>query len=544
MAINNPQELEALLERARDAYYNTGEPIMSDSEYDRLQESTGKPNPIGAKPRQDTRFPVLKHKIPMCSLNKAKTQLDIDGWITALKIDPSWLICQKKYDGLSLSVTYNAEGNLENAVLRGDGLEGENVLENAKKFVPNFCSRILGHEFTLRGEVVISKSNFQKLPPNEYKNRRNCVSGIIRRLDAKHCELLDLVCYDIIIPDYPNMLQSEVIKLGTITQMKLFKVARVWHYSPEVLKVLEQERDGEYLIDGVVIKHNDSSKNSVGANGNPLYQIAYKFTAEEGITHVKNVSWEIGKTGKFTPVCEVEPVTIQGSTISRVSLASYNQFKKLKLAINKKVFIKRVHDVIPMISASNTEKLEQDRFPLLPILAPKTCPHCNSEIVARVNDKGEESDLFCSNKNCPEVLIKALGENLKIKLKTKGFGESVCRQLVNAGAIKNLSDLYMLQPSDIQANSNLSAERADKFFDAVSNALKSCSDAVFLDLFNLEGVAKKSLEDLTAKYSIEEILDMSLEDCVSVLKKAKGQSFFKSKEELKDQIKLVHAQRQ
>ena len=300
--MNNTQEIDKLLEQARDAYYNSDTPIMSDAEYDAIQESTGKPNPIGVKPRQDTRFPVLRHEIPMCSLNKAKTQEEVDGWISTMKLDPAWLICEKKYDGLSLSVTYNVLGRMESAILRGDGFEGENVLDNVMKFVPSYCSKLVGKRFTIRGEVVISKTNFEKLPAGEYSNRRNCVSGIIRRLDGKHCELLELICYDMIIHDMPEALEYEVIKLGTMKQLGIFKIAKIWHYNPQVLLDLEKERDGEYLIDGIVIKHNDSkltAKTGVGANGNPLLQIAYKFPSEAGVTHVLDVKWEIGKTGKF-----------------------------------------------------------------------------------------------------------------------------------------------------------------------------------------------------------------------------------------------------
>lgn len=539
--LNGVENLEAILEQARDLYYNTGEVIMDDATYDYGMELLGKPNPIGAKPRQDTRFPVLKHSIPMSSLNKAKNQMEVDGWIKAMKIDEPWLVCEKKYDGLSLSVTYDNTGWLKTAILRGDGIEGENVIENAKKFVPNFCSRVIGHQCTIRGEVVISKSNFDKLPKNEYKNRRNCVSGIIRRLDGKHCELLDLICYDIIFSENPNAFKSEVIKLGALKYLKVFKIAQIWHYNPQVLIDLEKERDGEYLIDGVVIKHNDSEKTrnvGNGANGNPLLQIAYKFPAEEGVTHITDVKWEIGKTRKFCPVCEVEPVTIQGSTIGRVSLASYNQFKKLGLAKNKKVYVKRVHDVIPQISASETAKLVQDRE-LTPIEPITVCPHCNSPITIRVNDKGEETDLFCSNENCPEALIQILAENLKIKLKTKGFGESVCRQLVESGLVSNIADIYLLSAEQICAGTNMSEDRSNKFHTALHEALKSCSDSVFLDLFNLEGVAAKSLKEITSKYSIDEILELSLEECINILKKAKGSSFFNSKSILKSYIQEV-----
>lgn len=531
----HPEQLESVLATARDAYYNSGVSIMDDATYDYGIELTGKENPIGAKPRQDTRFPVLKHEIPMYSLNKAKNQTELNGWIAAMKISECDLICEKKYDGLSLSITYGTDGRLENAILRGDGIEGENILDNAKKFVPEVSPKLIGHRYTIHGEVVISKANFEKLPKGEYKNRRNSVSGIIRRLDGKYCELLDLICYDIIFPSNPEILTQEIIKLGTLHQLQLFKVAQVWHYNSQVLLDLEKERDGEYLLDGVVIKHNDSIKTlktGRGANGNPLLQIAYKFTSEEGITHITDVKWELGKTRKFCPVCEVEPVTIQGSTINRVSLASYNQFKKLGLAKGKKVFIKRINDVIPQISASNTEKLEQDRE-LSNIEIPEVCPHCNAQITIRVNEKGEETDLFCSNESCPEALIKSLSENLKIKLKTKGFGEAVCRQLVESGMVSNLADLYLLSKEQICAGTSMSPERSEKFHTVLHEALKSCSDAVFLDLFNLEGVASKSLKDLTSKYSLQEIFDLDLEKCIEILKKAKGTSFYMSKESMK-----------
>lgn len=540
MDLNSTQDLDALLKQASDAYYNTGTPIMSDAEYDALQESTGKANPIGAKPRQDTRFPVLKHEIPMCSLNKAKTQAEVDGWIQAMKIQPEWLICECKYDGLSLSVTYE-NGKLINAILRGDGFEGENVIDNAKKFVPLEVPEIPVGRFVLRGEVVISKTNFEKLPKGEYANRRNCVSGIIRRLDGKYCEYLDLMCYDLRFPTAADMVQSEVGKLSTVTSLNRFKVAKVWHYSPELLKELETIRDGEYLLDGVVIKHNDSiltEKVGVGANGNPLLQIAYKFPSEAGATYVKDVKWEIGKTGSFTPICEVEPVTIQGSTISRVSLASYNQFLKLGLAKDKKVFVRRVNDVIPQISASITAKLVQDRE-LIPLEVPKVCPHCGSEIKTKINDKGECSNIYCSNENCPGALIQALAENLKTKLKTKGFGESVCRQLVEEKYVKNISDIYTLTADEIAQATKMKPDRAKQFYEALHTALKNAPLHTFIDLFNIEGLAGKSLKDLCSKYTLEELMDMSLEDCIKELKKAKGTSFYNSKEKLKEYILIV-----
>lgn len=533
MKLENIGDLESLLDKARDAYYNTGESIMSDEEYDALQESTGKPNPIGAKPKQDTRFPVLKHEIPMCSLNKAKTQTEVDGWISAMKIDPAWLVCERKYDGLSLSITYGTDGCLESAILRGDGVEGENVIENARKFVPDHCPKLIGRRYTIRGEVVISKTNFEKLPKGEYANRRNCVSGIIRRLDGKFCELLDLICYDMIFPEKPDALKSEVIKLGTLKQMHIFKIAQIWHYNPQVLLDLEKERDGEYLMDGVVIKHNDSIKSmqvGVGANKNPLLQIAYKFPSRAGITYIKDVTWEVNDS-KIVPVAVVEPVEIQGSTISRVSLASYNQFKKLGLAINKKVFIRRVNDVIPQISASNTLSLVQDRE-LIEVQAPEVCPACKSPIVKSDSDK----DLHCSNENCTGRLT-ALGAKCLKSLKTKGFGESLVRQLAESKAIEKIWDLYTIDAKTIHENTNLSEKRAMEFVESRQVKMSACTPSKFLDLFGLTGISEKSLIKLETKYkTCTAILDLDLDVCKKELGNAKGNQFYSAKERCKSEI--------
>lgn len=529
MNLTNTADLEKILENARDAYYNTGEPIMDDVTYDALQEQTGKSNPIGVKPRTDTRFPVLKHEIPMCSLNKAKTQNDVDGWISAMKIKEPWLVCERKYDGLSLSVTYNSDGNLESAILRGDGIEGENIVDNARKFVPSQCDLLKGRRFVLRGEVVISKTNFDKLPKGEYKNRRNCVSGIIRRLDGKFCELLDLICYDFIFPESPKAISSEVIKLSLIKSLGLFKVAQVWHYSPQVLLDLEKERDGEYLMDGIVIKHNDSIKVldvGKGANGNPLLQIAYKFPSEEGITQVLDVKWEIN-ANKLTPVAIVEPLNLQGSTIGRVTLSGLNQFKKLDLHRNSRVHIKRANDVIPVLDKKVEIQLnEGEKFEV-----PTICESCGSPLIE--NETG--SQLCCSNKDCIGKIIYILSNDLKSILKTKGFGKSLIEQLAESQKISSILSLFELTIEDIHNGSSMSIERSSKFHEILHSALKSCSTDKFLLLFGIDGVGEKKLKVIENE-TINNILEFSLEKCQEKFGKAAGSKFFNFKEDYKNDL--------
>ena len=164
--------LAKIQEEAKRAYYETGQPIMTDVEYDQLidlnKDTTGIAPQLG-------RFPVLKHEIPMCSLNKLKQVEEIDFWMQHAGQAPEEYILEPKYDGLSLSLTYNEAGTLEAATLRGDGFQGENVIDNARKLVPLQLAKSLGMRTIVRGEVVISAANWDVLPAGDYANRRNSV---------------------------------------------------------------------------------------------------------------------------------------------------------------------------------------------------------------------------------------------------------------------------------------------------------------------------------------------------------------------------------
>lgn len=528
------EEIKDLLEKARDAYYNTGSPIMSDAEYDTLLEKLGEENPIGAKPRKSTRFEVLKHEIPMSSLNKSRTSEEVESWAASIGVTDlkSEVVIQPKLDGLSLEVVYDVFGKIQIACLRGDGIEGENVIENAIKFLPETITTT-GKRVVVRGEVVISQDNFDAINAGTYANRRNSVAGIIRRLDGKYCDKLTLVAYDIEFPGFAQ-LQTEELKLQVLNHLG-FEVPFCYSYDRDLLEKLEPERNGKYLLDGLVLKLNDVDKMKTlgfGANRNPIGHLAYKFPCKDGETYVIDVSWEVGKTGKITPVALVEPTTIQGSTISRVTLASYRQFKEHGLCKNKKVLVKRVNDVIPILSKSAV--LTQDRE-LVALPEPTNCPGCGAAISKRIT-KNEVTDIFCSNPECPAALAILISEKLKNTLKTKGFGLSLVKELIDSGKIQNCTDIYKLSCEDIEQGSKLSKERAIKFHEMLHENLKSLEDWKFLDLFGLDGVAEKSLKALTSKYTLEEILKLSLEECIENLKTAKGKSFYDSKDKLKSKI--------
>lgn len=344
---------------ADDAYYNTGHSIMEDQEYDSLREFVKQYDPnhpyfeqVGNKP--SSLWEKATHEIPMGSLEKVHTEEDFLKWAAKFGEDEVY-ISQPKIDGSSLGQKYE-ENLFKQGITRGDGKIGEDISPNVEKMhgFGKLCS--IG-TFSTRCEIVLPKDDLVRInstipeKKDQYKNCRNATSGISRRLDGKYCKYLALKYYDL-LTDEP---MDENVKMDTLKEMFLptvpYYLGKASHMV-ELYKKLKAARESlPYGIDGMVIKINSWKKQQeLGVvKGRPKGQIAWKFDPPSAATILLEVTWEVGRTGVITPLGHVEPVEIDGSLISKVTLHNIAQIRKLGIGIDDTIMLLKAGDIIPFV---------------------------------------------------------------------------------------------------------------------------------------------------------------------------------------------------
>lgn len=352
------EEIRAKRKAARDAYYNLC-PIMSDQEYDALGERLRELSPddedfavVGAPPPQLSVWEKVKHEIPMGSLDKVNSEEEFTEWVE--KVGASEFLITHKIDGSSMELVYSG-GKLVRCVTRGDGTIGEDVTTNVSQ-VPDVPSEIpITHEVVLvRGEVVMPKAVFEKLYSEKYANPRNTAAGKVRdkKGGGADCANLSFIAFTVASPSAPKR-ESQCFKalekMGfTVPEYVTggLDAVKAWH------KATEEKRDSiPYEIDGTVVRLEDiAAQEELGDhNLRPRGQRAWKFDPAMGITKVIDVRWQVGPTGRITPVANVEPVSVGGVTITSVSLHNLALFKDLALFPGCRVLVSRRNDVIPYI---------------------------------------------------------------------------------------------------------------------------------------------------------------------------------------------------
>lgn len=451
---------KVLQEKLKKCYYE-GEPLITDVEYDEL---FGDKDYVGYTVEQNGPWKVLEHRIPMGSLEKLKTWEQAQKWLK----DKGDVIWEPKLDGLSIEMVYEG-GKLTHAILRGGGLEGEDILKNAKNFqyVPSELSNAAPY-VSVRGEVVISQSSFNQLRQTsgaDYSNRRNCIPGICRRYDGRYSDFLSFWAYDI-IEDFaePCGLQeytSETMKLTTL-----------YNYGfelPFAYNIMTEEDYGKYAdirdtaeqfqMDGLVIKTNDMK-----------HQIALKFEPNGELAKVTDYTWEVGSTGKLVPIIWFEPVVIGGTTLKKASGASLKAVRALNAPVGSIVEVKKMNDVIPKVTKcieSSNNSLEQS--------IPKVCPVCGCGLVE------QGSDLYCPNTICP---IKQEQKCIAVYWANplKGITDSWIKQLMKQGKLKEPKDVLNVKSEDIASLDGYSINKAYKI---VEQLRSTCNMIVENDLYKM-----------------------------------------------------------
>lgn len=511
-------------------YYVLDNPTISDYEYDKLyyelidlEKQTGIVLPNS--PTQRVGGEILKgfkkfvHEIPLYSFNKCQNFDDLKKWIENIKKDFSdvTFCIEYKFDGLSIVVEYE-NGILQRAGTRGNGKIGEDVTAQVKTIHSIPLQIPFKDKLIIHGEGMITLSNLEKYNKNAtdpLKNARNAVAGAIRNLDPKETAKrnLDLFAYSIeYIKNKKIKTQVEELKFLKQNGFKLAEFLKVFDNAEdiinEIIKIEKIRSSLDILMDGLVIIVNEKApREEIGWTTKfPKWAIAYKFEPEEISTILKDVTWQVGRTGKLTPIAKIEPVQLAGATISRATLNNMKDIKRKKVKIGARIFIRRSNEVIPEILG-----LAEDNKNSKEILPPTKCPSCEGEI----SENG--ANLFCTNIDCPEQIMDSLTHfTNKEAMNIEGLSNKTIRLLYTKLNLRKVSDIYELRYKDLI---NLEGFKDKK----VQNLLKSIENSKKTNLFSfiyalgIKEVGVKTSKDLVHNFkTLENIISASLQDLLNI----------------------------
>ena len=492
-------ELEKLITRYQVSYYN-GEGEISDAEFDTLWDelkSLDPGNAILQKVGADSgNFEKIHHVMPMGSQEKAANPEQFLAWAEKHKYDE--YLVEYKLDGASLELQYE-NGYLVRAVTRGDGSIGDDITANAKKMGGVHPAIYKDGElipFTggIRGEVIMTHE-VHKMYFSDKANCRNAANGLMKRKDGTGSEYLKLIVYDALSTDGKSYFTNEKEKISwlmgcgfNVVRLVICKNAeRVIAYRA---KIMEERKDIEYDIDGLVVKENRIDFEDA-SRARPDRQIAFKFSLEEATTVLREVEWsQNGAT--YTPVAIFDEVELNGTKVQRASLANPDTVRKLGVQIGSHVVVVKRGEIIPKIEGV----VEEKDIKTIPIEFPCTCETCGTKLV----DDG--SRLYCPNKECSKRVLHQLLKFQQV-VDIRDLGETLVTQLFKDGRLKSISDIYSLQveelvPYFLNEESQEAEKRslgAEKVYKSIQ-AHKNMTLPVFLAGFDIEGFGETLAEKL------------------------------------------------
>jgi DNA ligase (NAD+) len=374
----NIRETLDRLQAANDAYRRGGLPIMSDSAYDALEDQLAEMvaaadpadpdaaaaraflDSIGAPPADNSGWAKVRHEVPMTSLNKAQDASEAAAW--AETVGPGDYLTSEKMDGISISLRY-VDGVLVRAATRGDGETGEDITRNVVRMT-GVVPAIKGFSGHVRGEIVLRRSDHAAHFP-DYANPRNAAAGVAKRLDGVGSEHLTVYAYQISRTDGGASIRRKRDEFAVLERIG-FPVPR-WQVLPSIAEVIAL-RDGydraslDYDIDGLVVEVDDLDRAAAlgDLNHRPRGAVAYKFAHMTAETTLRDVIWQVGKSGRLTPVAVFDPVMLAGARVERASLATPDRVTKLRLSKGCRIRVSRRNDVIPRVEANLDEGVEND----------------------------------------------------------------------------------------------------------------------------------------------------------------------------------------
>ena len=521
------KELVALLNKYAYHYYVLDEPIVADKQYDELynellalEEKTGVRLPdsptrrIGGDPIKEFRPHTHLHKL--YSLDKCNSYDELRAWDEKIKkVAPETVYTlEYKLDGLTLCLTYD-NGLFTGAATRGNGETGEDVTEQVLTIKSIPLSVPYKGRFEAQGEGIMRLSALEKYnrtAAEPLKNARNGVAGAIRNLDPKvtASRTLDVIFYNVnyvegtLIPSQRDNIAF--LKENGFKTEKLFASGDMEKIIAEIENVNRGALD--FLIDGMVIKVDDVAlREKLGYTDKfPRWAMAYKFEAEETTTILKGVTWNVGRTGKLTPLAHLEPVELCGATIRKATLNNYGDILRKKVKIGSRVFIRRSNDVIPEILGVAEDN---DGKPIVP---PEVCPACGAKLYE------DGAHIFCPNEyGCrPQVISRLEHFTGKECMDIRGISEKSITQLYDSLGVRSLIDLYSLTADELKTLDGFKDKKAENFVSSIEKS-KSVPLDKFINALGIENVGKKSAKDLARVFgSIDALAAASREQLLAV----------------------------
>jgi DNA ligase (NAD+) len=552
-AKDSAKKIEAVREKVRHhehLYYVLDRPEISDAEFDQLMQQlkdleSQKPSlvtpdsptqRVGGKPRQG--FVKVRHSSPMLSLDNTYNEDELRDWERRVheltgRSDVDY-VCELKLDGMSLALVYE-DGQLVRGVTRGDGSVGEDVTLNVRTVrsvplsIPLEKLRKAGipADFEVRGELLMPTASFKKINEERernglptFANPRNFTAGTVRQLDSNITAARRLDYFPYILLQNGRTYFDQHSKTLTALDSAGFKVNpnrklvrsmdEVWTF----IQQWEEKRDSlPYEIDGIVVKVDRTAlQDELGFTGKaPRWAIAYKYAARAGITKLLSVRWQVGRTGKLTPVAELVPVAIGGTTVRNATLHNMDEIERLGIRIGDWVQVERGGDVIPKVAKVIDDK-DHPRGKT-EIAIPGKCPVCGNKVVRTEG----EVDYRCVNANCP---AKLLGTVLHFAsrgvMNIDGMGDALVGQLTERGMVRNVADIYKLTKKDLLSLDRFGEKSAENILSEIEASKNLPLERVIYGL-GIRMVGERTAQFLAEHFgSMEALAGASVEELQNV----------------------------
>ncbi|MDL2214755.1 NAD-dependent DNA ligase LigA [Dysgonomonas sp. OttesenSCG-928-M03] len=525
-------------------YYVLSNPTISDFEFDKLMKELmdlEAAHPEYADPNSPTQrvgsditksFKQVAHRYPMLSLSNTYSESEIKDFYDRVKKDLNddfEIVCELKYDGTSISLIY-IDGKLTQAITRGDGVQGDDITANVKT-IRSIPLTLRGHdypeEFEIRGEILMPWKVFEDLnkeraeqEENLFANPRNATSGTLKQQDSKivASRKLDSYLYYLLGENLPGKTHYENLQKAKEWGFKISDATQKCETLDEVFEFIKywdiQRKNLPVATDGIVLKVNSllQQKNLGYTSKFPRWAIAYKFQAEQEITELLSVSYQVGRTGAITPVANLKPVKLSGTTVKRASLYNADAINALDLHIGDMVYVEKGGEIIPKITKVDisARKEENEKVEFI-----SECPECGTTLV---RDEGE-AVYYCPNyMGCPPQIKGRIEHFVTRKAMNITAGSETIEHLYNAGLLphKNITDLYTLDWNEVAKLERWAEKSAKNLIESIQNS-KSVAYPRVLFALGIRYVGETVAKKIAAAFpNIDLLMEATVDDLVKV----------------------------